>query len=262
MKPIKTAGALSWSELQTTDLEGASSFYRSIFGWDLESMELSDGKYTVGSILGGPVAGMTHKIIPEVPTVWGFYATAHDVDATITKARALGGIVLHEPWNAPGVGRMGVFRDPQGAVLHVISYNDPDHDAHQTEYESSYAQHGAFSWFELRVPDATSAANFYAELFGWEVEVVPMEFGPYHLFKVDGIGMGGIMSIPSQEMRPHWGAYVTVNDVDEFAKKVALEGGEVVDGPVDIPNIGRSVLFTDPQGAMLSGIKYAPMEAM
>ena len=46
----------------------------------------------------------------------------NDVDATAKQCAALGGKVMNEPQDIPGVGRFAVIADPQGAVLNVITY--------------------------------------------------------------------------------------------------------------------------------------------
>ncbi len=59
-------------------------------------------------------------------------------------------------------------------------------------------QHGAFSWFELVTPDVEAATSFYAKLFGWTTEKVPMEGMTYTVVKVAGEDVGGIMAMPPQ----------------------------------------------------------------
>jgi predicted enzyme related to lactoylglutathione lyase len=60
-----------------------------------------------------------------MPPNWGSYVTVADVDATARTAVELGGKVVHGPQDIPGVGRMAVIVDPQGAALSVICYSQP-----------------------------------------------------------------------------------------------------------------------------------------
>jgi predicted enzyme related to lactoylglutathione lyase len=69
--------------------------------------------------------------------------------------------VFGQAFDIDGDGRMVVVQDPTGAVLgawqprvHIGArrVNDP----------------GCFTWNELQSRDAETAADFYAELFGWE----------------------------------------------------------------------------------------------
>ena len=64
----------------------------------------------------------------------------------------------------------------------------------------------------------------------------------------------GAMEIP-----PHWGIYITVDDVDATARKAEAIGGKVVVPPTDIPKVGRFSVIKDPQGIPFSVITYLPM---
>ena len=122
--PFKQHGAFSWSELMTTDVEGAKKFYSDLFGWETEDMTMGDMNYTVVKVgeesLGGFMA--TPPQAEGAPPNWGVYVTVDDVDATAKKAEELGGKVLVPPTDIPTVGRFSVLQDPQGAVISAITY--------------------------------------------------------------------------------------------------------------------------------------------
>ena len=48
---------------------------------------------------------------------------------------------------------------------------------------------------------------------------------------------------------PHWLAYVTVPDVEAVAAKVTALGGQVLNGPMDVPGGDTIAQCLDPQGA-------------
>ena len=83
----------------------------------------------------------------------------------------------------------------------------------------------------------------------------------YTVIKAGDTQVGGIMTIPDKAkgMPPAWGAYVTVDDVDATAARVAQLGGKVLVPATDIPDVGRFVVIQDPQGAILSLITYVAM---
>jgi predicted enzyme related to lactoylglutathione lyase len=66
------------------------------------------------------------------------------------------------------------------------------------------------------------------------------------------------MSTPpgAEGVPPHWGVYVTVDDVDTSARKAEELGAKTIVPPTDIPEVGRFYMFQDPQGAVLSVITY------
>ena len=122
----------------------------------------------------------------------------------------------------------------------------------------AFKTHGAFSWNELLTTDPGAAATFYAALFGWSVKEMGAEMGGYRVVSVGETGVGGIMKSPEgPPIPPHWGAYVTVDDVEQTIAKCTELGGKVVVPPMDVPNVGRMALLQDPQGAMISVIAYA-----
>ena len=121
-----------------------------------------------------------------------------------------------------------------------------------------YKQHGAFSWFELMTTDVHNAKKFYSDLFGWNTEDMNMGDMNYTVVKVGEEGLGGMMTVPPQAegTPPHWGVYVTVDDVDATAAKAEELGGKILVPPSDIATVGRFSVLQDPQGAVISAITY------
>lgn len=119
-------------------------------------------------------------------------------------------------------------------------------------------EHGMFSWNELKTDDVEAAKAFYAKVFGWTLEDVPMPDMTYTLLKLDDREVGGMMKLPAEAggAPPHWGVYVSVDDVDAVARTAEKLGGKVLVQPRDLPFIGRVCVIQDPQGAVISAIKY------
>jgi predicted enzyme related to lactoylglutathione lyase len=124
MDVYKTHGAFSWSELMTSDAAAASEFYGQLFGWTIKTMGPEMGNYRVASVGEVGLAGImtTPPEAQGMPPRWGCYVTVNNVDETLAQAEKLGGKVCMTPMDVPGVGRMGAFLDPQGAMISVIHY--------------------------------------------------------------------------------------------------------------------------------------------
>lgn len=126
---------------------------------------------------------------------------------------------------------------------------------------SDLFKQGMFSWAELATTDVEGAKKFYTGLLGWTTVQAPVEGMSYTLAKVGEERVAGIMSTKcgGGEIAPHWGIYITVDDVDAVAAKAGELGGKVLVPPTDIPNVGRFSALMDPQGVMFSVITYVKM---
>ena len=121
-----------------------------------------------------------------------------------------------------------------------------------------FKQHGAFSWNELMTTDPNAAKEFYGKLFKWELMDMPMEEMTYTVAKAGEDDVAGIMQIPPDDegAPPSWGAYVTVDNVDQTVRLAEELGGRIVVPARDVPEVGRFAVIQDPQGAMISIITY------
>ncbi|MGZ5477546.1 MAG: hypothetical protein ACXWH1_13760, partial [Thermoanaerobaculia bacterium] len=78
---------------------------------------------------------------------------------------------------------------------------------------SDFVRTGTFCWVELATTDPKKAKSFYASLFAWEVQDIPMgDQGTYHIFQKKGKDVGAMYPQPAEEkgVPPHWNNYVSV----------------------------------------------------
>ncbi|MER7584687.1 VOC family protein [Kitasatospora sp. NPDC097691] len=117
---------LVWSELHTSDQDGAFGFYQRLFAWRVENFEPSPGMtYRVISTAEGDqqatsFGGIAPTMTPDQPSAWTPYFAAADVDAVIAKATAAGGSVLMPASDVENVGRLAWLADPNGAPFALI----------------------------------------------------------------------------------------------------------------------------------------------
>lgn len=240
-------GQFCWTDLGTTDQEGAKKFYGALFGWDIEDNPMpgdAPGQYSMCR-LGDDDVGGAYQMSPEMgemPPNWACYVSVDDVDARTAKAKELGAKVLTEPFDIPETGRMCVLQDPTGAVF-CLWQNDSPHSG----FAKLDNKHGSVGWFEIVTHDVDKAGSFYSALLGWE----PKLSGDYYEFYLDGEAQAGMMKIRKEwgDMPSHWGIYFAVDDVDQIVKKTEELGGRVLSPPMDIENVGRFATMMDPQGA-------------
>jgi predicted enzyme related to lactoylglutathione lyase len=111
---------------------------------------------------------------------------------------------------------------------------------------------GVPCWVDTSQPDPETAAAFYADLFGWELQdVMPSgSEAKYFIARLRGGDVAAVASIPDgAPPRAVWNTYIWVDSADATATKVLDAGGRVVMEPFDVPNAGRMAVFTDPEGA-------------
>jgi len=107
-------------ELMSNDVGKAKSFYGKLFDWTLEDMSTPatpDGTYTMIKVGEGTGGGLMKNPIPGAPSAWLAYVLVDDVKAATGKVKSLGGNVMKDTTEVPGMGRFSIITDPTGAML-------------------------------------------------------------------------------------------------------------------------------------------------
>jgi len=120
---VNIPGTLVWNELATRDTDQASAFYNTLFGWTTSTEDNGSGiPYTMFSNRGRAAGGMLPMTEEwgEMPPHWMVYFAVDDCDASLEKAKELGGTVHVGPIDIPNTGRFALMGDPQGAVFTII----------------------------------------------------------------------------------------------------------------------------------------------
>jgi len=112
------------------------------------------------------------------------------------------------------------------------------------------AGHPVVHW-EISARDPKALHDFYAELFGWEIDADnPMGYG---LVTAGSDGINGGIG-PAQGM-PGVTFYVRVPDLDAALRKAGALGGSTVVPPTHIPDMVTFAVFIDPQGNRIGIVK-------
>lgn len=238
----KPLGRFSWHEVMTTDTDAARSFYTQITGWGTSIWDGGDEPYEMWMNGEMPVAGLMGLPAPDVPPCWLAYLSTPDLDDTLAKVKSGGGSVLAE-MQVPEVGRFAVITDPQGGAIAVI---EPEGDAGGHDGQPAL---GEFSWRELSTTDADAAWAFYSDVFGWEA-TSRMDMGEAGFYQMFGLGtqpLGGIYNTP-KGAPVGWLLYIRVPDAHAAADTVRELGGQVLNGPMEVPGGDFIAQCLDPQG--------------
>jgi predicted enzyme related to lactoylglutathione lyase len=113
---------------------------------------------------------------------------------------------------------------------------------------------GHIGWRELHAGEREGAFAFYSGQFGWtKAEAIDMgPMGVYQIFAIDGAQAGGMMTKTPQTPTPFWLYYFNVAAVDAAMARVTDGGGQVLNGPHQVPGGSWIVQCFDPQGAMFA----------
>jgi predicted enzyme related to lactoylglutathione lyase len=251
MSETSPRGRFVWYDLLTTDPGGAEDFYKKVAGWGTQEWSSSGAKpYTMWTTENVPIGGVM-QMAPEMqgamPPHWIGYVAVPNVDDSAKQAETLGGRVLTAPMDIPEVGRFAVISDPQGAAIAIFT---PKDGAQQPEHAPIV---GEISWHELTTTDHKAAYNFYQTLFGWDKTGdfdMGEPMGVYQMYGRNNQPLGGMFTNPADmPMPPNWLYYIRVSNVDEAAERVKALGGQVLNGPMDVPGGDRIAQCLDPQGA-------------
>lgn len=241
-------GTFCWTDLTTTDQDAAKSFYSALFGWQAEDMPIDESmSYSMMRLDGRDVAAISPQPPQQreagVPALWNSYISVQDADATVQRAKELGGTAHADAFDVMQAGRMGVIQDPQGAFF--LAWQPREHHGAQLVNAP-----GALVWNELQSPDLEASISFYGQLFGWDLQDAPGMNERYVAIKNGEANNGGMRAAgPGQP--PSWLVYFGVEDIDAAVARVQELGGGVLVPPTDI-QIAKFAVVRDPQGAVFA----------
>ena len=247
-----SAKTFIWYELMTPDIDAATAFYQTVVGWNSQEGGGPDFRYSIMSAGEKMVAGIM-GLSAEMREAgarpgWLGYVGVDDVDAAAESLRQAGGAVHRPPTDIPEIGRFSVVADPQGAVFMLFKPLGWDNEPAPPDAP------GQVGWRELYASDWASAFEFYAGQFGWtKADAVDMgAMGTYQLFAAGGVAIGGMMDKPGGMPRPAWLFYFNVAGLDAAVARVSERGGQVLNGPMQVPGGSWIAQCMDPQGAMFA----------
>jgi predicted enzyme related to lactoylglutathione lyase len=243
-----TPGTFCWADLTTPDQDGAKAFYEALFGWEADDRPVGEGvTYSTMLLDDSQVAGIGPQPQAQreagVPAMWNSYVAVVDADAVATRAAELGATVHAPPFDVMDAGRMAVIQDPQGAYFELWQPN-------QHQGAQLVNAPGALCWNELASPDVDGSAEFYGELFGWQLSA--MEGMPMRYMVITNAerSNGGITEL-QPPAPPHWLVFFAVAEIEPALARVEELGGSKTAGPIDI-GIAKIGIVADPQGAVFA----------
>lgn len=114
-------------EIPADDLDRARNFYSSVFGWELQTMDMPGGEYTSvvttpldektqmptepGAINGGMMQRSDRTPTPVITV------DVEDINDALQQIEARGGGTVTPRTAIPGMGAFAYFKDPEGNLM-------------------------------------------------------------------------------------------------------------------------------------------------
>ena len=237
-------GRIVWHDLFTADRQGSMAFYQRVASWTYQIEHATDFAWGGGEkdfvlALSGEEAGAGFvETPPELRSGWVAYVEVRDVDETATRAQQLGGTVIRQPFDVPGVGRNALLRDPLGAFVGV--------SLSRHSFPVPQRQFGP----EVYLSDApTVLQTFYGPLFGWTSGSTRSEADAGDTFASrsgDGVAVH-ISGKPPNGERALWAPSLKVRNLERALHDAEELGGK----PFVPPRPAKRLcsLLHDPEGA-------------
>jgi len=105
-------------------LEASFRFYSQVIGWEYVELDRPHGAYPTFQSAGQPRAGLVQINPAEMESGWAPYIGVADLEATLARAKELGGEVLLEPAENIYEGRLAILADPTGVSFLVIQLEE------------------------------------------------------------------------------------------------------------------------------------------
>jgi hypothetical protein len=118
-----------------------------------------------------------------------------------------------------------------------------------------------FEHMELNTADPEAAKKFYAAVFGWTYQDVPMSDGVYTMIMTPTGGLGGITKNATSDAPSRWVGYVGVASIAKTVGVIKKSGGRILVPVTAIPGMGKFTIFADPTGAECAAWESAPAAA-
>ncbi|TWW07903.1 hypothetical protein E3A20_29690, partial [Planctomyces bekefii] len=151
------AGHFCWADIGALSTAKSKQFYGAVFNWQAHDLPLDEWGgnpgtfYTVFQSSGREAAGLYELSLDQrnqkVPPHWLSYVAVEDCEASVARAKELGGAIVVNAFEIREFGRMAMLLDPAGALFAL--WEEKSHPGSSLEEGAV----GSLSWCELMTPD-------------------------------------------------------------------------------------------------------------
>ena len=110
-------------EIPAADSVKAGEFYQQLFGWKIETDTTMN--YTMWAPAEGVGGGFSPLGEAVKPGDVLLHVDSDDIEADLKRIKELGGTILSEKTEIPGIGWFALFKDPTGNRLSLFTGMNP-----------------------------------------------------------------------------------------------------------------------------------------
>jgi predicted enzyme related to lactoylglutathione lyase len=111
-------------------------------------------------------------------------------------------------------------------------------------------------FFAITADDVERARKFYEQVFGWTFA----DWGPPDFYLIQGAGTQGALQKRREKLTGSgfraFECTISVDDVDEIARRVERAGGKITMQKMRIETVGDLIWFDDTEGNRVGAMKY------
>ena len=109
-------------------------------------------------------------------------------------------------------------------------------------------------WIELYTAEPETSAEFYRELFGWNIEKGDPDSPLANVMSLSENMIGTIEPLSEEAPYSGWLVCLTMSDMSDFADKVEAAGGDVIIAPVRVDEAMVYAVVEDPDGSRVGAL--------
>lgn len=249
-------GTIVWNELQTQEVVTMKNFYEILFDCNWLTVPLDDYiAYNIACIKDVGSIGIVQ--LPRIVADAGgqsfhiYYIAVENLEQSRKKAVSLGGHIVVNEIVKDDMGRWSIMVDPYGAAFCMIEVTD-------MPITTKAKEQGRYWHHQVIAKDAKASALFYAQLFGWKIELIETDDGlAYYRTKNKDDADIHIHFMPMDQrlkaanINDFWLGFIYSDNVDALCQTAEQKGATILLDPTDAPSIGRYAWLSLPDHSIL-----------
>lgn len=249
-------GKFVWFDLVTNNVSSAQAFYQKVFGWKFETHTFNKQSYELilsdGRAIGTVIRNADGKDGVEL-SQWVGYISAPDVKADVERALQDGGRLIAPPTGVQDWMEYAIISDNQGAVVGMIDSASDD----LPDYLPGYGQP---FWSEYWAAHPQQVADFYREIFGYQLHTVEDDKHKAIYLVSEGHSRASVVKSPDANIRAAWLHYFRVENLEASVKAIREAGGRVFFTMKASEAASPMAMAADPTGAVFGMSAWNPKQ--